>query len=81
MGKNKQKEKDKKPKKDKKRAKKEKAAAKTTAVTSKEQRLDMIAMAAYFIAEKHGFDPGHATQDWAEAEKQIDDMLMAKESK
>jgi len=31
-----------------------------------------IALAAYFIAEKRGFEPGHELDDWLAAEAQID---------
>jgi hypothetical protein len=30
-----------------------------------------VALAAYFIAEKRGFDPGHELEDWLAAEAQI----------
>lgn len=35
----------------------------------------MIAEAAYFIAERRGFQGGNPEQDWFEAEKQISRML------
>ena len=38
-------------------------------------RARMVAEAAYFIAEKRGFTPGCAEQDWAEAEGQIAKVL------
>ena len=31
-----------------------------------------VAMAAYFIAEKRGFEPGHELDDWLAAEAEID---------
>lgn len=65
---------------DKKGVKKGKTAGKKKPRLSTEERLDMVAMAAYFIAEKHGFDPNRASQDWAEAEQQIEAMLMSSES-
>jgi hypothetical protein len=37
-----------------------------------EDRLDMIAEAAYYRAEKRGFEPGHEVQDWLEAEMAVD---------
>lgn len=37
-----------------------------------EKRAEMIATAAYYIAERHGFNPERADQDWREAELQID---------
>lgn len=37
----------------------------------------MIREAAYFIAEKHGFDPSFDSMNWEEATQQID-VLLAK---
>ncbi|MGD9170417.1 MAG: DUF2934 domain-containing protein [Candidatus Thiodiazotropha sp.] len=53
---------------------------KKAAEISPQQRIDMIAEAAYFIAEKHGFDPQRVTLDWEQAEKQIDEMLKSEEA-
>lgn len=41
------------------------------------EREQMIAVAAYFLAEHRGFAPGRATDDWFAAERQIDAMLAA----
>ncbi len=41
-----------------------------------EDRLEMISEAAYYRAEQRGFNPGEADQDWLEAERLIDSMLM-----
>lgn len=38
-------------------------------------RRQMIAEAAYFKAEKRGFVPGRALDDWLEAEREIDEAL------
>ena len=86
MGKKSDREKSKKSEKklgkqDKKSIKKEKKGIKKSAVVSQEQRLGMIAEAAYFIAEKHGFDPHRVALDWDQAEQQIDALLEAKKSK
>jgi hypothetical protein len=35
----------------------------------------MIAVAAYYLAEKRGFPGGGALDDWIEAERQIDSMI------
>lgn len=43
---------------------------------SVEERETMIKEAAYFIAEKHGFD-GYDKRDWALATEQIDDQIAA----
>lgn len=34
-----------------------------------------IAEAAYYKAEKRGFEPGHELQDWIEAEEEIKSCL------
>jgi DNA-directed RNA polymerase len=44
---------------------------------SSEERWKMIAIAAYHKAERRGFAPGHELQDWAEAEQEIDELLMS----
>ncbi|WP_083251206.1 DUF2934 domain-containing protein [Acidihalobacter yilgarnensis] len=40
-----------------------------------EQRYRMIAEAAFYIAETHGFDPNRSLNDWLEAETMIDAHL------
>jgi len=35
------------------------------------ERREMIATAAYFRAEKRGFEPGHELEDWCAAETDI----------
>ncbi len=42
-----------------------------------EERHRMIAEAAYYIAERRGFQGGDPEQDWREAEAQISGMLRA----
>lgn len=55
---------------------KSKSATKTTgSFVTPEQRRQMIAEAAYFIAEHRGFDAGSPETDWYYAENQIDQML------
>jgi len=46
-------------------------------IASAEERSEMIAVAAYFLAERRGFTPDGATDDWLAAEQQIDRMLDA----
>jgi hypothetical protein len=41
-------------------------------VSETSERLDRIAEAAYYSAERRGFAPGHEVEDWLEAEKKID---------
>ena len=40
-----------------------------------EQRRRHVELAAYFMAERHGFTPGREHQDWLAAEAEIDRML------
>ena len=42
-------------------------------------RYQMIETAAYYIAEKHGFDPRKSVEDWAQAEQEIDARLYEEE--
>jgi len=42
-----------------------------------EERWKMIAIAAYHKAERRGFAPGSDLQDWADAEQEIDELLMS----
>lgn len=62
------------------------AAARKTAATKPapqrrevppEQRRNYIEVAAYFIAERHGFTSGRELQDWQAAEAEIDRLLAA----
>lgn len=46
-----------------------------TAVITPEQRERMIAEAAYYRAERRGFQGGDPGQDWLDAEVEIDRML------
>jgi len=39
--------------------------------TMEEQTRLMIEEAAYYLAEKRGFTPGHELEDWLQAEEQI----------
>ena len=36
-----------------------------------QKRRERIALTAYFIAERRGFEPGHDTEDWLAAEIQV----------
>mgnify|MGYP001806376596 CR=1 FL=1 len=40
-----------------------------------EQRREMIAIAAYYLAEQRGFAPGGAETDWLRAERAVDALL------
>jgi len=53
-----------------------KSPASSIKITS-EERWKMIAIAAYHRAENRGFAPGHELQDWAEAEQEVDKLLMS----
>jgi len=41
-----------------------------------EQRAALIAEAAFYRAEKRGFEPGHEVDDWLAAESEVDARLM-----
>ena len=43
---------------------------------SAEDRRQMIAQAAYFIAQRRNFAPGYELEDWLAAEAQVDGELM-----
>jgi len=36
------------------------------------QRHDAVQVAAYYLAERRGFEPGHELEDWINAEAQLD---------
>lgn len=42
-----------------------------------EQRQQLIAQAAYFIAERRGFAPGNEIADWLQAEAEIEACIKA----
>lgn len=42
---------------------------------TEENRHRMICKAAYYLAERRGFEPGHQEEDWAKAEAEIDRIL------
>ncbi len=44
-----------------------------------EQCREMIAIAAYYLAERRGFAPGGAENDWFRAEQTIDSMIAGEE--
>jgi len=48
----------------------------TTMITSSEERHRLIAEAAYYLAEKRGFQGGNPEHDWLQAANQIDSMIM-----
>lgn len=61
-------------------ARKTGAAAKPAAKAHKhpvsaEQRRYYVEVAAYYIAERHGFTPGRELADWTAAEVEIDRLL------
>jgi hypothetical protein len=41
-----------------------------------ENRQELIAITAYYLAEGRGFAPGHELEDWLEAEFLVDHRLM-----
>lgn len=53
-----------------------KRGAKKKAVNvSPEQRHNYVQIAAYYVAERHGFTSGREAADWAEGEAEIDRLL------
>jgi hypothetical protein len=48
---------------------------KSLATVSEAERLHMVHEAAYYRAEKRSFAPGHEVEDWAEAEREIDELI------
>lgn len=48
---------------------------KRLATVTPEQRQHMIQEAAFYKAEKRQFAPGHEQQDWADAEREIDELI------
>jgi hypothetical protein len=72
----------------KKVAKKNASTAKKTKQTSPkdisisaEERWRMIATTAYLKAEARNFEPGHETEDWFTAEKEVDALIGGKKAK
>jgi hypothetical protein len=66
--------------------KKEKKALKKQAKPDKsqvnpEQRREMIATAAYYIAQRRGFTAGDSAADWQAAEAEIDLLLKPEKKK
>jgi hypothetical protein len=39
-----------------------------------ERRRELIAVAAYYLAESRNFEPGHETDDWLAAEAQVSSL-------
>ena len=48
---------------------------KKAAPISSDKRNHYVEIAAYYIAERHGFTPGREVADWDEAEAEIDRLL------
>jgi len=48
---------------------------KSAAEVTPEERYRMVQEAAYYRAERRNFTPGHAAEDWAAAEAEVDEML------
>lgn len=46
------------------------------ALIDQDLRRSMIAQAAYYRAERRGFEPGHEAEDWLAAESEVDAALM-----
>jgi hypothetical protein len=46
------------------------------ALIDQDLRRGLIAQAAYYRAERRGFEPGHEAEDWLAAEGEVDAALM-----
>lgn len=44
-------------------------------------RQAMVAEAAFYLAERRDFDPGHELEDWLEAERAVDQLLQLGDSR
>ena len=51
------------------------AAPADAAALSAQARHELIAVGAYLRAERRGFAPGHAGEDWLAAEAEVDALL------
>lgn len=51
-------------------------SASAVTVTTSKERYRLIAEAAYYIAEKRGFQGGNPEQDWFDATEQVDKVFM-----
>jgi phage terminase Nu1 subunit (DNA packaging protein) len=45
------------------------------AMPTPRERDQMIAVAAYYRAQRRNFEPGHELEDWLEAEAEVDERL------
>jgi hypothetical protein len=45
-----------------------------------ETREELIALAAYYRAERRGFEPGGELQDWLAAEAEVDEALRTRQA-
>jgi Protein of unknown function (DUF2934) len=57
------------------RSPRQKISVKPPTPIDPDQRRAKIALAAYYRAESRGFAPGCETEDWLEAESEVDTML------
>lgn len=48
-----------------------------TAAVAPTARVEMIAVAAYYLAEQRRFSPGQEVEDWLRAEKEIESRLQS----
>lgn len=63
------------------RTSKVKKSSAATFEINAEERWRMIANAAYLKAEARSFAPGHETEDWLQAEKEVDALIRGKTQK
>jgi hypothetical protein len=41
---------------------------------SEQQRRELVAVTAYYVAESRGFEPGHEYEDWIAAEALVKEL-------
>jgi Protein of unknown function (DUF2934) len=56
-------------------SRRERAAPQPPSSLSGEARHELVAIGAYLRAERRGFAPGHAEEDWLAAEAEVDALL------
>jgi len=52
-----------------------KKVATSIPVVSDDERMQMVATAAYYKAEQRGFVGGNPEQDWSDAEREVNELL------
>jgi hypothetical protein len=48
---------------------------------SPDDRRELVQRTAYFLSERHGFDPARDLENWLEAERQVDAAVASQRSR